>query len=174
MVKLNNEQLKQMTKGQLTDFCRSHGIKGYSGKTKLQRINLIKKYYKINASKKKISMIQIKRKYPHLYEAVDEMGMDNSMNVDDKATINEYTTTLNNANKLLKFLKGHTIEEVVKIYNISKNIPSMEYGEDNALMEYTMGEDEFIQGVRNKAKYGKQTQKLMNDFFEGKHTHIYA
>lgn len=147
----------------------------YANSLKDLKIEL-RKYLKPSAkstpSKNIISMSQIKLKYPYLYEAVDEMGMDNNMDINDKAKITERLIILSNANKLLRYLRGHTIKEVVIQYKISKNIPSMEYGEDNALMEYTMGEDQFIQGV-NKAPHGKETQKLMNNFFDGKHTHIY-
>ena len=51
---ISKQELKQMTKQQLCDYCRKHKIKGYSGKTKQQRVDLILKFYKIkNSSKSK-------------------------------------------------------------------------------------------------------------------------
>lgn len=48
MFELSNKDFKQITRNRLADYCRDHGIKGYSGKTKQERINLIKRHYKAN------------------------------------------------------------------------------------------------------------------------------
>ena len=42
---LSNEKLKQMSKQELCNYCRAHKIKGYSGKNKAQRVDLIISYY---------------------------------------------------------------------------------------------------------------------------------
>ena len=60
----SKQELKQMTKQQLCDYCRKHKIKGYSGKTKAQRVDLIIDYYKSKkqSAKKQISRPEVKGK----------------------------------------------------------------------------------------------------------------
>lgn len=101
MEQLNKEELQKMTKKQLNEYCRKNSIRGYSNKTKPEKIKFILSYIKLEKPNPKPNLNKGKPKKNLIIERILVVIANSSKEISEK----EIRKKLNRKNSLEKEIK---------------------------------------------------------------------
>lgn len=122
-----------------------------------------------------INSIGIKKKFPLLHNALNDMGMDNNITLGTKTIIKVNINNLKDTEVFFRSLKGKTNKQVLKTKKLLAILDGDEDEiDEDAIETFVMGEETYMKALKESHSKGKIADKVITNFFDGKYSEIYS